>query len=186
MFSFKDDQGHEWVLSLTIGKAKRIKGTLGIDLIGDEVGEILTTLKTNPFKRIEMMWALLEKASLPVIQSQDDDQSGQVAEHTATEDDFYDRLTGSTFERADAAFWQTIVFFIPKIRPIGQATLEKILEKTTKLTEMQTAAMMEISEGPELQEELEKAMEVMKTESRKEIGQLSSTLQAELESSRST
>lgn len=101
MKSFKDSTGREWVISLTLGSAMKVKSkfaNLDVDLLQPESGDppLLTRLGTDEILLAEVICALLES---------------QFEKHNVTEDDVRDAFDGQALLAAQKAFYEELVDF---------------------------------------------------------------------------
>jgi hypothetical protein len=108
MKSFKDSTGREWVLTLTLGSAMKVKSKLDIDLLQPEEGDppLLTRLGTDEILLAEVICALLEN---------------QFEKHGVTEDDVREAFDGQTILAAQKAFYEELVDFFQKRGRIDRA-----------------------------------------------------------------
>jgi len=120
MKSFKDTAGRQWNISVTIGAAKRIKDTLGVDLLRldkpseDDKLPLLTRLGVDELLLAEIICCLIGEK--------------QFAEHNVTEDDIRDSFDGSTMLAAQTAFYEELIdFFQQRGRDYLATAIEKQL-----------------------------------------------------------
>jgi len=118
MKTFKDAADRTWELSVTIGAAKRIKDTLGVDLLqldkpaeGDQ-RPILT--------RLGMDELLLAEVILCIIGEE------QFAKHDITPEQVVDAFDGKTILKAQTAFYEELIDFF---RQRGREYLAKAIQK---------------------------------------------------------
>lgn len=123
MKSFKDSTGREWVLTLTLGSAMKVKSKLDIDLLQPEEGDppLLTRLGTDEMLLAEVICALLEN---------------QFEKHGVTEDDVREAFDGQTILAAQKAFYGELVDFFQKR---GRTDRAKAVAKQTMLIDMAVA-----------------------------------------------
>ena len=118
MTSFKDTADRQWNISVTIGSAKRIKDSLGVDLLRldkpseDDKLPLLTRLGLDELLLAEIICCLIGEK--------------QFAEHDVTEDDIRDSFDGSTMLAAQSAFYEELIDFF---RQRGRDYLAKAIQK---------------------------------------------------------
>jgi hypothetical protein len=111
MKTFKDSTGREWVISLTLGSAMKVKSkfaNLDIDLLQPEAGDppLLTRLGTDEMLLAEVICALLES---------------QFEKHNVTEDDVREAFDGQALLAAQKAFYEELVDFFQSRGRIDRA-----------------------------------------------------------------
>lgn len=112
---FKDPDGREWRIRLTVGLADRVKDETGVELGDESDSDWLALLFSRRRKCVEVMWCLCEK---------------QAAADGITPEDFAHQFDGVTLRAAGRALAAAWADFFPGSR-ISQAirtSLEAILE----------------------------------------------------------
>lgn len=112
MIAFTDLTGKRHPLVLTIGKARKIKEHLGLDLlaVGDLRNSPLVTLCDDPAALCELLWALVNPAWPEIV---GDEQA------------FWEAVDDTTLEAATAAITEALLaFFRPGRRAVVQAALD--------------------------------------------------------------
>jgi len=124
MKTFKDSTGREWVLTLTLGTALKVKSKLGIDLLQPEAGDphLLSRLYTDELLLAEIICCLLE---------------GQFEKHGVTEEDIFECFDGATLLASQKAFYEEMVDFFQKR---GRADRAKAVSKYTNLISLAITA----------------------------------------------
>ncbi len=124
MKTFKDSTGREWVLTLTLGTALKVKSKLGIDLLQPEAGDppLLSRLCTDELLLAEIICCLLE---------------GQFEKHGVTEEDIFECFDGATLLASQKAFYEEMVDFFQKR---GRADRAKAVSKHTNLISLAITA----------------------------------------------
>jgi len=114
MKSFKDNQGQQWNLSLTLGKVRQIREKLGIDLLNPTHYQQLITSLTD---RLAYCFLLCEE------------QGREIGVNDG--DDFEERLYGDGISdgASDAFIGETVLFF----QKLGQKSMAVLAEKSWKL-----------------------------------------------------
>ena len=166
MESFKDSQDQSFVLSLTIGSARRIAKTSKVDFIDGEPQKIATELITRPTLQLNLVWELLDgKEAIGLSQDEFEEN----------------HLDGETFERARTALFAEIENFIQHVRP---EVLEVFKEMThlirTQITKSAGHAVS-LFQSTELQEGFSQANADAVNKAKKEISKLCSSLREDSE-----
>jgi len=118
MKSFTDTAGREWKIAVTIGAAKRIKDSLGVDLLRldkpseDDKLPLLTRLGLDELLLAEIICCLIGEK--------------QFAEHNVTEDDIRDSFDGATMLAAQKTFYEELIAFFQQR---GRAYLATAIKK---------------------------------------------------------
>ena len=94
--SFRDAEGREWHLSLSIGLARRIKDEVGVDFGQLADGKLLAELGTDPEKLCSALWLMCEK---------------QAERQSVTPEGFAESLDGDAIDGAMEALVEAIVLF---------------------------------------------------------------------------
>lgn len=137
MESFKDSNGVERALTLTVGKARRFAKckALDIDFIDGDPAKIGSDLMLRRILQIDLIWEMLD------------------GKEGLEQEAFEDSLEGSAFEDARLALFAEIENFIQSIRPNDyQVIQEAILLTTTEITRSAESAVSlfqstEVKEG---------------------------------------
>ncbi|MCU0870718.1 MAG: hypothetical protein MUE50_00085 [Pirellulaceae bacterium] len=112
MSEFKNTRGETIRLTLTIGKARKIKDRLGLDLlaVGDVRQSPLVKLADDPQMLCELLWALVNP---------------EWPDKVGDEQAFWDSVDDATLEAATAAITEALLaFFRPGRRAIVQAAMD--------------------------------------------------------------
>lgn len=96
MHKFKDREGHEWTLQMTVAQARQLKDRLSLDVFDVQS---LQQLAEDPFTAANVLYVLCEKQA-------------QAAE--ISDEQFGERLAGDSFEEAITALLEEFVDFFPK------------------------------------------------------------------------
>ena len=104
--TFTDNQGNDWTLELTLGKAREVRGKLNIDLFNEADWQ---TLMSSLLDRLTFVFYLVAE---------------QARERNVSIDDFDRALIGPGIpDRASDAFLDELVFFYQEL---GQTKLAKL------------------------------------------------------------
>lgn len=164
MQSFKDKSGVQRFIALTIGKAKRIKAAIGLDLIDEGAPIAFARIYAEPLLRSSLIyWSLEDRESL-------------------TEDQFDALMDGDAIKEADKAIWEEIHFFIQSLRPELATVLEQVKAKHLAVSEIQVQMIVELANSAEMSSALQREMSQALTKAKEELGSLSTTRQEPLES----
>lgn len=112
MHSFHDSQGRKWSLSLSLAQAKKLKDTLGVDLL--DGGPSINRLASDPYTVANVLYLLCES---------------QAAAAGVTDEQFGEALAGDAIDDATEALLNALVDFFPKRQ---RGTLKMMLEKLTQ------------------------------------------------------
>ena len=111
MAQFKDNAGHEWTLSITVGAIRRVRNRLQTDLLEAAEGDLLARLARNAVLLVDVLWCLVE----PEARGRD-----------VTDEDFGRALVGGALDRATDALVEALLDFFPK--PQRAKALGKMLD----------------------------------------------------------
>ncbi len=132
MKMFKDSEGQEWKIVLTLGSAMHVRDKLGIDLLQPEEGDppLLTRLGTDEILLGEVLCALLET---------------QIEKNGITENDIRERFDGQTTLAAQVAFYDELSDFFRLRGRTDRAkacrTQQAMIGKAIELAAMKIDAM---------------------------------------------
>lgn len=98
MSNWKDAQGREWCCSIDVLKLKKVKESLGINLMDCVAGNLLEELSTDIVKLVDVLYVL---------------HQDQCESRKLTDEDFAKGLFGDALEDATKAFVDAIVDFCP-------------------------------------------------------------------------
>ena len=124
---FKDDQGHEWTIAITVGAIKRVKALLpGIDLAKPDEGKppLIGRLPIDPVLLCDVIYCLVKPAADAA---------------NITDEQFGEAMGGDALAHAAAAFWEEYKDFfqrldrhdVARLVATQQALLREIVEQTT-------------------------------------------------------
>ena len=144
MKTFTDSKGRIWEVELNIRQMKRVRDTLGIDLVnvisankdGSVSTDTLERVANDPILLVDILWVLCE---------------GQAKPAGVTDDDFGSSLAGDSIEEATRAFLDELVDFFPGARRL---ILKKAVGLARKYEMESAAAVAEALESPEFEERM--------------------------------
>ena len=145
MPSFRDNQDRRYTIDLTIGSAKRVRDTVGVNLLRilDEP-QMLADLSGDPIQFVDMLYVLVQP---------------QVKEYGLTDEQFGESLAGDSIEAATNAFLEALVAFFP---PARRAALRKILDRATDHLARQESELKRIVDDGTLDRAIDEAMGTQK------------------------
>ena len=133
MSKFRDAEGREWKLSLTVGMVTRLRTDAGFELgkasSADRLGEMLFA---NPETVARVLWVMIERQAEPL---------------GVTPEAFADGLDGPTIEAASTAILEAIIDFFHRAQPAA-AMKNKLPEVLGKMDQRITAAMTAAMDSP--------------------------------------
>jgi len=117
MREFTDSEGRTWRLHMTIGALKRVRGLIGIDLLGLSDGKppLLTRLGTDVVLLIDTIFALVKPEA---------DAAG------VSDEAFGAALGGEAAQNAQKAFYEELTDFL---RGLGRAELARAVTTQAEL-----------------------------------------------------
>jgi len=117
---FTDTDGRVWTITLTIDAVKRVRGLLGIDLLGLEAGDppLLTRLGTDVILLCDVIFALVKPQA---------DAAG------VTDEQFGAALGGEAILAAQTALYEELVHFF---RGLGRTDLAKAVEAQRRMIDL--------------------------------------------------
>lgn len=110
--SFRDSEGREWRLKLSIAVAQAIRDELGVDFGDLDEGRLFLRLGSNPYQLAQVLWMLCEK---------------QCDREEVSPAEFAEGLDGDSIDAALEALIEATVLFTR--RPM-RAALRKLVETT--------------------------------------------------------
>jgi hypothetical protein len=131
MRAFKDNQGHQWEIAITVDTVKRVRGLLNVDLLAAIEGDLVPKLATDPILLADVLYAVVKPQA---------DNLG------VSDEDFGRGLGGDAIEAATTALLEELVDFFPARRrtPL-QAAMRKFAEAEQAMTDAATRRL----ESPE-------------------------------------
>ena len=141
MKTFSDRRGRTWEVELNVAQMKRVRSTLGVDLVNviavNSDGTLKTTLiddiVNDPCLLVDILWVVCEK---------------QAKAAGITDEDFGSALAGDAIEDATRAFLDELVDFFPGARRLF---LKKAVDLARKFAGKMAETLKEALESPELE-----------------------------------
>ena len=115
MRTFKDNQGREWTVEITVAAIKRVRGLAGIDLMEVLEGSngLIEKLVRDPVLLCDVIYAACKP---------------QADERQVSDEAFGASMAGDAIEHATAALLEELVDFCPS--PRDRANLGRVLKAT--------------------------------------------------------
>lgn len=120
MKNFKDNDGRDWSLAVTVISNKRLKAATGVDLFTVLDGKLVNELTNDPELLVNVIYVLCKPEA---------DAAG------ITDEQFGARMVGDAIDRATAALFEDLTDFFP------QARRELIRKAVAKVRQIETAAI---------------------------------------------
>ncbi len=144
MRTFKDNKGRTWEIALNVWQMKRLRDTLGIDLVnvigtsadGSVRVDTIDRIASDPCLLVDILWVVCER---------------QAKDAGVADEDFGASLAGDSIEMATRAFLDELVDFFPGARRLF---LKKAVSLARKYTGEMETALKAVLESPELEERL--------------------------------
>lgn len=141
MKTFTDNTGRAWTLAINVDAIKRVKALLGVDLMEAVEGKLIQRLMEDPVLLCDVVYCLCKP---------------QADAAKVSDEDFGRSMAGDAIELATTAMLEELVDFFPKGR---RAVMTKALEKFRTLEAMALEAANKRLDSPQLQEQLNRALE---------------------------
>ncbi len=115
MHTFKDNQGREWTVEITVAAIKRVRGLAGVDLMEVLEGSngLIEKLVRDPVLLCDVIYAACKP---------------QADEREVADEAFGASMAGDAIEHATAALLEELVDFCPS--PRDRANLGRVLKAT--------------------------------------------------------
>lgn len=126
MASFKDRDGHEWQIDVTVSTVKRVRSLCDIDLMKTAEGDALGKLLTDPVELVDVLYAVCQP---------------QCEQRNVTDIQFGESMAGDCIESASLALLHAVIDFFPN--PRDRANLKEALSRTTMLMDEARGAVEE-------------------------------------------
>ena len=148
MHIFKDNQGRSWNFALNVWEMKRIRASLGVDLVnavalgkdGNVQADLVDRIANDPCLLVDILWVVCEE---------------QAKEDGVSDVDFGSSLAGDAVEEATRAFLDELVDFFPGARRLF---LCKAVELARRYAAQTDAALKAALESPEFEARLAASM----------------------------
>lgn len=141
MHAFKDSEGREWQVSITVSAVKRVREIVGFDLVAATEGQQLAELAQDPVRIVDVVYALCKP---------------QADERGVKDEAFGEAMAGDAIDAAVEALLEELVNFSPSRR---RPLLVKVLEKTSRLEAAALAKAAARLDDPELERRIERVVD---------------------------
>jgi hypothetical protein len=139
MHSFKDKEGREWTIDITVSAIKRVRSALQVNLLDIVEGQLLEELE-NPVLLVDVLYVLCRE---------------QCEARKISDEDFGRGMAGDAIDRATSAFLADLSDFFPSGK---RQLLSQALEKVNKLRGMALAQAAARLSSDELERRMEKLL----------------------------
>lgn len=114
MKSFKDVNGKDWIISISVGSIKRVRDLLGINLLDCIKSNLIDDLKSDPITLVDVLFCLCKEQA---------DKAG------ISDINFGEAMAGDALEQATDAFLEELINFFPsQKRELLAKAMEKVRE----------------------------------------------------------
>jgi hypothetical protein len=137
---FKDKNGLEWKLAITLDSVEQLRDSLDVDLL-DSTGRVFERLADDVFLLGRTLWRLCEK---------------QAGERSISPDEFSAAVCGDPLDGALAALTEGVANFFPSRRRL---LLQRAAAAQTSIRQKAETLAMEKLADPEVENQLVEAME---------------------------
>lgn len=146
MKRFRDSEGREWLVSLTVDTVRRVKGTLDVDLLDLQKDSLLARLVDDPITLCDVLYVICRP---------------EADERGITDEQFGRCLAGDVIDDATTALLEGLVDFFPRRR---REVLQKALEKLKHLEDRSIQLALARLDDPELEARIEREFAAMSGE----------------------
>lgn len=140
MKTFKDSEGREWRVAVTVTAVKRVRDIAGVDLLGVADGKLLEDLINDPVKLVDTVYALCEP---------------QAQERGVSDAQFGEAMAGEAIDAATEALLEGLVGFFPNPkRRALRAAMDKLAAMQNRIADAVVAKIESGALEAMLEEEL--------------------------------
>lgn len=148
MKKFKDNQNREWDVILNVMEMKKLRASLGLDLInvitldkkGDVKVDLIDKIVNDPCLLVDILYVICEK---------------QVKDAGLTDIEFGSAMAGEAIENATSAFLDELVDFFPGAKRLF---LKKAVDLSRKYQGEMKELLSKALEDPELEKKIAESM----------------------------
>ena len=148
MRTFKDNKGRTWEIALNVWQMKRLRDTLGIDLVnvigtsadGNVRVDTIDRIASDPCLLVDILWVVCER---------------QANAEGVKDEDFGASLAGDSIEDATRAFLDELVDFFPGARRLF---LKKAVGLARKYTGEMTGVLEKALADPDFDRRIGESM----------------------------
>lgn len=143
MATFKDTKGETWTLTITVGKAMKLKDELGLDVqtLMDKNSVTLERMLSDSWKIVEILALLL---------------SDQFENRGLSDQEFFERIEGSTIDDATIAFLEAVADSLPKLK---RRPMRMMIQKLSPSINQAAERVEKLVESKDLETELTKKLD---------------------------
>ena len=141
MRTFKDSEGREWIVGVTVDTVKRVRGTLDVDLLEAASGDVFMRLASDPILLCDVLYVVCKP---------------QADERQISDEDFGRSLNGDVIEKATDAFLEELIDFFPQGR---RKVMRRLKERSTELTDRAMESILKRADDPAIEEMMEAEIE---------------------------
>tara|TARA_B100001094_G_scaffold330972_1_gene397726 strand:+ start:2968 stop:3438 length:471 start_codon:yes stop_codon:yes gene_type:complete len=118
MPEFKDTEGRQWNVNITVQDIKRVRELCDVDLMEAVEGKLLDRLSTDPILLVDTLFAIVQP---------------QAEKREVSDEDFGRSMAGDAIETATVALIEGIIAFFPN--PRDRQSMKKVYETTLRMME---------------------------------------------------
>lgn len=139
MKQFKDKQGRDWTIEVTVGSARRVRDLTGFVLLSPDIMKTTTALAGDLVTMVDVTYALCKP---------------QADERSVTDEQFGVMMRDVDLNAVLKSIMEETVDFFPQCRE----AMIRIFAATEKLSEKATANLAKLMEGDTLERSMEKML----------------------------
>ena len=124
MQSFKDSEGRDWIVTVTVATVKRVRQMCDVNLLELLEGQLLQRLAADPVLLCDVLYAVCQP---------------QASERNLTDEQFGAAMGGEVIDKACAAFLEALTDFFPNTQQ--RENLKLLLTKIQRAREQQYGLM---------------------------------------------
>lgn len=140
MKTFNDNAGRTWTVTVNVDAIKRVKSLLSVNLMEAVEGKLLERLVSDPVLLCDVIYAVCKP---------------EADAKAVSDEDFGRSMAGDAIELATTALLEELCDFFPQQR---RKLLHKALEKLRKLESMALTAAADRLDSPELERQMQDAL----------------------------
>lgn len=141
MKQFTDNAGRAWAVAINVDAIKRVKGSIGVDLLRAVEGKLIEELTDDPITLCNVLFVLCKE---------------QAEKLGVSDEDFGKALGGDALEMATTALLDDLVDFFPKGK---RQVLAKALAKVRAIQERAMKNISDRLDSPEFEQQMERVLE---------------------------
>lgn len=143
---FRDTNGRQWQLSVTVGAMKRVQALCGVNLyqiieLDNSKTSLLDRLASDPILLVDVLYAVCKP------------QADQIH---VSDSDFGEAMTGQTIDDASDALLQEIVDFFPEAK---RQAMTRVLSAARRFRTAQEKHLMDLVQDPDFDRKIDSALQ---------------------------